>query len=540
MFKLNLKLNLKLKIIVIMAFIFSTVTTAGNAQAQGSSRETLNQTSNTIRRIDNYSTRNLRQITNVFQLRDVSPRDWAYEALRSLVERYGCIEGYPNRTFRGNRALSRYEFAAGLNACLEKIESLIAESQSIIRSDIQVLQRLTREFEAELAAIGARVDNLEGRVAFLEDNQFSTTTKLQGEVVFIPAQAFGEDVDSEVILANRVRLQFVSSFTGRDTLITRLTSGDIANAFQDELGTNEGRFAFDGQANNDVFMDRIHYYFPVGDNIRVFSMVSLGGHHFYADTFNTGLEAGGGASGAISRFAERNPIYRLNLGGPGVGFSANLGKMFTLYGGYLAVGASDPSTGAGLFNGNYSALGQLRFQPTDNFKIGFTYLNGFDTNDGPASLPFGATGTNLGNLNLSSIGFGAVEVSSNTYGIQGKFDVSPSFSIRAWGGFTDARIIGLGDAEIWNYAVIFAFPNLGKEGGFGALIFGAEPYLGGIEIVGDPQIDNETPFHIEVSYKYPVLDNISITPSVIVLTSPNQTEDTDTAVIGTIRTTFTF
>ena len=62
------------------------------------------------------------QVTSVSQLRDVSPTDWAYEALRSLVERYGCIVGYPDRTYRGNRALSRYEFAAGLNACMQQME----------------------------------------------------------------------------------------------------------------------------------------------------------------------------------------------------------------------------------------------------------------------------------------------------------------------------------------------------------------------------------------------------------------------------------
>src|ERR671932_971781 len=41
------------------------------------------------------------QVTNVTQLRDVSPGDWAFEALRSLVERYGCIAGYPDGTYRG-------------------------------------------------------------------------------------------------------------------------------------------------------------------------------------------------------------------------------------------------------------------------------------------------------------------------------------------------------------------------------------------------------------------------------------------------------
>lgn len=61
------------------------------------------------------------QVTSVSQLTDVKPTDWAFQALQSLVERYGCIVGYPNKTYRGNRALSRYEFAAGLNACLDKI-----------------------------------------------------------------------------------------------------------------------------------------------------------------------------------------------------------------------------------------------------------------------------------------------------------------------------------------------------------------------------------------------------------------------------------
>ncbi|NEO68311.1 iron uptake porin, partial [Moorena sp. SIO3H5] len=167
------------------------------------------------------------QVTSVSQLRDVSPGDWAYEALRSLVERYGCIAGYPNRTFRGNRATTRYEFAAGLNACLNQIERLIAASTAdfITREDLETLQRLIQEFESELATLGARVDNLEGRVAFLEDHQFSTTTKLEGEVVFSIANAFGEDSDNQVVFQDRVRLAFVSSFTGKDALYTRLDAG---------------------------------------------------------------------------------------------------------------------------------------------------------------------------------------------------------------------------------------------------------------------------------------------------------------------------
>jgi hypothetical protein len=64
------------------------------------------------------------QVTSVSQLSDVQPTDWTFQALQSLVERYGCIAGYPDGTFKGNRPLSRYEFAAGLNACLDRINRI--------------------------------------------------------------------------------------------------------------------------------------------------------------------------------------------------------------------------------------------------------------------------------------------------------------------------------------------------------------------------------------------------------------------------------
>jgi len=93
-------------------------------QAQTTSNELMEQ-------IEQYGkeaqTKSMGQVTNVNQLRDVSPTDWAYEALRSLVDRYGCISGFPNQTYRGNQPLSRYEFAAGLNSCLNQIERLIAQ-----------------------------------------------------------------------------------------------------------------------------------------------------------------------------------------------------------------------------------------------------------------------------------------------------------------------------------------------------------------------------------------------------------------------------
>src|SRR4028119_1100667 len=178
-----------------------------------------------LNRYSNEETENsdsIDQVTNVTQLRDVSPGDWAYEALRSLVERYGCIAGYPDGTFKGRQATTRYEFAAGLNACLNQVERLITSSTEgfVRRQDLETLQRLVNEFRTELTTLGARVDKLEGRVAFLEDHQFSTTTKLNAQVLFFVANAFGDlqavpsgfapggDLRSNTTFTDRIRLNF--------------------------------------------------------------------------------------------------------------------------------------------------------------------------------------------------------------------------------------------------------------------------------------------------------------------------------------------
>ncbi|MCY7273614.1 MAG: iron uptake porin, partial [Phormidesmis sp. CAN_BIN44] len=100
----------------------------------------------------------LDQVTSVSQLTDVRPTDWAFQALQSLVERYGCTAGYPDKTYRGNRAMTRYEFAAGLNACLDRVNELIAASTAdlVKKEDLATLQRLQAEFAIELATVRGR------------------------------------------------------------------------------------------------------------------------------------------------------------------------------------------------------------------------------------------------------------------------------------------------------------------------------------------------------------------------------------------------
>lgn len=192
------------------------------------------------------------QVTSVSQLSDIQPTDWAFQALQSLVERYGCIAGYPDGSYRGDRAMTRYEFAAGLNACLDRITELIASSTAnlVSRNDLVILQKLQEEFAGELAFLGGRVDILEAQTAELEANQFSTTTKLLGEVTFAVRNIFGNEkagggnLDSNLVFDNRIRFNVNTSFTGRDSLIIRLDAVSSEALGTSITGTNMTRLAF--------------------------------------------------------------------------------------------------------------------------------------------------------------------------------------------------------------------------------------------------------------------------------------------------------
>ena len=488
----------------------------------------------------------LDQVTSVSQLRDVSPGDWAYEALRSLVERYGCIAGYPNRTFRGNRATTRYEFAAGLNACLNQIERLIAASTAdfITREDLETLQRLIQEFEAELATLGARVDNLEGRVAFLEDHQFSTTTKLKGEVLFTFAGAFGEeqadgsgdDFDQNITLSDRVRLVFDTSFTGKDRLRTRLQAANFTS-LSDVTGTDMARLGHDEGGGNDVEISKLYYRFPIGEKFTAYvGTVELEIEDIF-DPTNPFLESSG--TGALSRFVSRNPLTHRGPEGAGAGFSYEFSDAVNLSLLYLADGgdAPSPAQGDGLFNGAYSAGAQLGISPIDNLEISLTYVRSYQPGE-DVNLS-GSTGSDL-----AREPFGETATSANRFGAQASFRLSSQIHLGGWFGYLDAIAeddngnVEEGDnADIITWLASLSFLDVGKEGAVFSIAGGVPPKA--TEIDGGDE-DDDTSYLIEAQYKFPISKNILITPGAYVIFNPNHDDDNDTIWVGAIRTTFRF
>jgi hypothetical protein len=493
------------------------------------------------------------QVTSVSQLSDVQPTDWAFQALQNLVERYGCIAGYPDGTFRGNRAMTRYEFAAGLNACLERIVQLIGRTDTsnlVTKQDLAAVQRLTEEFKAELATLRGRVDVLEARTSELEANQFSTTTKLNGEVIFAAADGIGKGSNSVPFVGYRTRLNFDTSFTGSDLLRTRLQVVGMDGFYPNSNPSPEGELRFSagafGTGSNNVGLDALLYSFLIGKKTTVIVEANAGAADDFTNTVNPYIDGDGG-SGALSNFGTRNSIYYF-LGGSGLGIKHQFSDRLELSLGYLATNAANPAASNGIFDGPYGAMAQLTFKPSASFTLGLTYVNSYNTQT--------LTGSRRANLRsiLSNEDGLDLPVSSNSFGAEVSWQLSKRFVLGGWVGYTKTNVLSTlggqidrGSMDIWNGAVTLAFPDLGKKGNLGGIIVGIEPKVSNSSVSavvpGLPNIfgeDRDTSVHAEAFYQYQVTDHIAITPGVIWITAPDHNSTNNDVVIGTVRTTFTF
>ncbi|MGB3535896.1 MAG: iron uptake porin [Microcoleaceae cyanobacterium] len=495
------------------------------------------------------------QVTSVSQFSDVQPTDWAFQALQSLVERYGCIAGYPDGTYKGNRALTRYEFAAGLNACLERVNELIgaASAELVTREDMAILQRLMEEFAAELAALRGRVTVLEARAAELEANQFSTTTKLSGEAIFQLGDTFGEralfnvngdqgpdgtglvednDDPTQTYFGYRVRLAFDTSFTGKDRLRTRIEARDVPNLSSSSLtNTLMARQSLEGSSDGNIVLDDLYYRFPAFNDK---AEISIGANSLDTDDLNDALTPfTSTGAGAVSRFGRFNPTTHRGPEGTGLVVKYAFSDGFQLNLGYLASNAASAEDGEGLFNGSHTAGAQFVISPVDTLDIGLAYSRRYFAN-GDVNVT-GSTGSFIARRP-----FGNNATTTDNLGFEMNWAITNSFELGGWFGaaWADQKNGGDGDATILNWAVTLAFPDLLKEGSLGGLMVGMQPKVTSHDI--DALEDDDTSIHIEGFYRFQLSEYIAITPGVFVITNPDHNDENDTIFVGTLRTQFRF
>ncbi len=536
-------------------------------------------------------TQNVAAVTSVSQLSDVRPTDWAFTALQSLVERYGCIAGYPDSTFRGSKPLARYEFAAGLNACLDKINEIISAglADKVSVEDLASLKKLQEEFAAELATLRGRVDSLDKKVATLEAQQFSPTTKLTGLALFnmTGATASGSvkaersSVDPNNINARPSRvggvtstslrnnpnvtfgyylfLTLTTSFTGKDALVTQLVTGNgnsPANNFASAGFTNSWGTPFLDQTGvpaggaNSFNIRELFYSFPAASNVNVVIGPRVNFYRYFDGNrftnFLTGATSFNSNGSTLSNAVDRgsgavvawtiNPQFKLT--------AAYLGENTEFLSGANFNTSSNPQQG--LFGGTNTLTTELVYSPSKdaNFRFLYTHSNIKSNNDriGGATaepLPYGIAdngqGGDINNATADTFILNFDWLISKGFGVFGRYsygstNISPINPAIAGGSVNvNAFQFGLG------------FPDLFKDGSLGVLSFVIpHSYSSGRNFLVSGGDDGATQYELEASYYYPISKNIAIVPAIYAIFNPNSFSTNPTVFVGNLRTQFSF
>jgi len=483
------------------------------------------------------------QVTSVSQLQDVQPQDWAFVALQSLVERYGVIAGYPDGTFRGNRAMSRYEFAAGVNAVLEKVNQLIiTEKENLVSAeDLQTLQQLQEAFAAELAGIRGRVDKLEANTAELEANEFSTTTKLQGQVIFAVnaggfdsqriiaprGRAIAED-NPNATLIYRASLDLNTSFEGTDLLKVRLVTGsdgandNAAGFLEPNLGSTLD-FSIPGR-NGQFSLARLYYTFTPIQNLQVTIGPAIVAPDFvdqnrYANIsfldFSTQalvnnyilLPRPGGAGAVINWHPKTSPIKLRALYVAGDATNSLPENQRLVGGGTAEDIRLFPTAGGGadggLFGDPYQGFVELEYALNQAFTVRLQYSVG---------RLFGSGFQGLGvNFDLAL---------SQRWGIFGRY------------GYANYPNTTLGEINPNYWMAGVAFRDLFVNRAIAGIAIG-QPFI-------ENAVGDATQTNFEAFYNFPLNHNIRITPLIQVIANPANQDANGTIITGTLRTVFSF
>ncbi len=540
------------------------------------------------------------QINSVSQLSDIKTTDWAFTALQSLVERYGCIAGYPDQTYRGRQAIARYEFAAGLNACLDKINEILSAglADKVSQADLATLKKLQEEFAAELSILRGRVDALEAKTSQLEIQQFSTTTKLNilssfnlssafssGDILAeglpipgsVPVARFaarnpltGSPIVGKVTekpnttFSHSTYLLFTSSFTGSDTLNLILAMGNgnpPASAFSSAgFSSTFGVPYADSNpvvplAANSVGLFELFYSFPISDSVRVqVGPRILPFRQFDVNRFTSVINGAGGLNSYQSTLADTG------LSGAGAIVSWRMSDQFLLKAGYLARndasfayfgGDSANNPNRGLFGGSNQLLTELTYSPSDSTNLRFLYSRTYNqappaSPPGQPNFPFFLTYSARG---VVDDGFGGRLQDSTGDNFVFNFDwlLSQSFGVFGRYSYSSFRVapvnlaIASGNINLQAFQFGLAFPDLGKEGALGTLSF-TIPFqvLSGRNFLVSGNGDGGTQYDLELTYSYPVMKFLTLTPSLFATFNANNFSSNPAIWGVAFRTQFLF
>jgi hypothetical protein len=504
------------------------------------------------------------QVSSVSELSDVDPNQWAFQTLKLLVERYGCIEGYPNKKYLGNRPLSRYEFAAGLDACLDKVGEQIAAATSNLatKDDLAAVQRLQEEFKTELTTLKSRTDILEVKTKELEEQQFSTTTKLASTVVFgITGGGAGGDIKlsgaapffgdsaatgigrvvpgdaANTTFVDRVRINFLTTFTGDDLLEIRLagSAGDsVLASYSVPAGFGVGDLDYSDNSGaltngrSPVLFDHIVYSNKIGENFRYFIGPSVDPKKIV----DTNSFANNEESDFSNRALFNSPYLFGIVGGdnPSVAFDYSISKSISLRAIYNSAqgGQSLGFGNGGIFGGSNQLFSELEVKPSEKSAIRLQY----------------AKINEQGKALTSSLKGNILNASTDVFGVNTEWAITPNFGIFGRYGTANTRV----NSTVDSYSDL---ASNSYQLGFSLIDFFAPNTIFGISI-GQPirvnagsengvsLVPSGQQTNIEAFYNFRLNDRITLSPDVQFVLHPNNIASNPTVTVGTLRMVFEF
>jgi Carbohydrate-selective porin, OprB family len=524
------------------------------------------------------------QVSSVSELEDVDPNVWAFQALKSLVERYACIEGYPSKKYLGNRPLSRYEFAAGLNACLDKIgEQLAAATDPLAtKDDLAVVQRLQEEFKTELATLRGRTDALEAKVKELEAQQFSTTTKLNATAVFdinggggsgniTPiagnvgnggSAASTSAGSANTTFGGRIRLNFDAKLNKDTNDLLKIRVATFPALGQDTsatlgAGTRSGQLFFGGQApkggvpgaapvtngNQTAQFDKVWYAFNpfksnnfrvwVGPRVQVIDVLDKNPYLINDETrFSTTFNL---FNPLISGYAHLNSA---------AGFDWKIGEQVSFRTLYSAANAGSSNSavggGGGITGGLTQLANELEYRPTKELGIKLQYTHASIPLFGASRRVFGPSAVFIGsNPVIPAIG-GQTSSSVDAFGLNTDWAISESVKFFGRVAFATSQLNGGtgGNLNANTWLVGFELPDLFAKGNTAGISYGQPTKItstSGLPFGADPSSENA----IELYYSIKLTKGFTLTPDIQFISNPGNTSN-PSLTIGTLRAVYTF
>lgn len=437
------------------------------------------------------------QVRSVNELSDVQPTDWAYGALQSLIERYGLSFGYPDGTFRGNRALSRYEFAAALRQVIEAVELQLRTAPfNQLQEDFATLRRLQAAYSEITADLQGRFNQLNTAIDQLEQRQFSTTTQLSGQVI----GSLTDGTDANATLVDRVRLGLRTSFSGQDLLLTELEAGNngedavsqAQNRGRNYLGT-EGVLA-DGGGLDTVGVDgqprlrSLYYTFQPVKNVSM----TVGARLAPGDFIDDNRFANNSFTNFSSSFFMHNPLIVQNQIDRHSGAGAVVAwqpENFPLAVRALYAAADAERPNQGLFGDRNQTSLELEYAPSKNLALRLQY-----------------THANINDTKISAGGVNAEWALSQTLALFGRYGFG---HYEGYNSQLDRNL----DLNPQTWAVGFIARRLFIPGSTAGVAVG-QPFI-------EDDLGNATQTNIEAFYRFLLNDNVSFSPTLIVVTNPD-------------------